>query len=272
MSVDRTRARRVAAVMSAVSLTVALAGCSGSSKDAAPKDTTTVPPTTVSAPSTATTLLSTTTTVGRVASTTTTRSAAPSGPGYTAAKAQWLGAGLVLSGAAQNTALAIAVLDLENGESTDSGSKSGYAAAIAAIEDFEKLPITSVTPSEDAEGNADFQVVNTFFDLPGATDVPSCTNDPGSPAAAAWSSEPANTTSGILLGPLERAVSNLEPRINTNSCFPAAIADLQSLESATRADIVASSAETTGRGSNLYGAEITYLNVLFGTDVLTASS
>jgi hypothetical protein len=282
-------ARALAATgLPAVFLIGALAGCGASSGKATAGTTTptTLTPTTgvasrSSSPpprsgtsvaaSSRTTFPSPATTTRTAARATAPTSAAPSRPDYSAARAQWIGDGLVGSSALQNTALEIAVLDLKNGQSADPGNKSGYAAAIAAIENFENLPLTSVTPAEDAEGQADFKVVNTFFDLPVSTYVPSCSDDPGSPAATAWSDEPANTTSGLLLVPLERAAANLEQGVSTNSCFPAAIADLQSLESATRGDILASSAETSGRGFNLYGAEIAYLSDLFGTDVLTAS-
>ncbi len=266
------KTRRVGSLMLSAGLAIALTGCDGSSKAAAPNGPPTASQTTVRATHPATTLPAPTTTASPASSTTTMTSAAPAGAGYTAARAQWIGSGLVISSAYQNAPLAIAVQDLEDGESTDSGGKSGYAETIAAIEDYERLPITSVTPAERAEAKADFDVINTFFDLRGTTSpTAGCLADPGSPAATAWGGEPSSTTAGILVAPLQEAVTNLEQRVKTNGCFPAAIDDLRHLETATSADIQSSSQAAPDGGVNVYGADIVYLNALFQTDVLMAS-
>jgi hypothetical protein len=141
---------------------------------------------------------------------------------------------------------------------------------MAAIQDFERLPITSVTPAQGAEETADINKVNAFFDLPTTGLVPPCGIASAPGAAAAWTSEPPNTTEGILVGPLQRAVSVLAKDASTDPCIPAAIADLENLESATAADVAASAGETTGGKSNLFGADIAYLNDFFQSQVLTS--
>jgi hypothetical protein len=240
-------------------MVMALAGCGGPSKSKAGAVT-----------STSTTVGSSATTSSTVVATTATTSAPPSGAGFEAAKAQWASEGLVASSALQNTSLQIAVADLEQGQAADPGNRSGYTRAIAAIEDFERLPITSVTPSQDAEATADVNEVNTFFGLPTTGTVPSCGVLSDGAAVAAWSSEPPDTTSGILVAPLQRAVSDLRSGAGSNPCTPAAIADLENLESATAADIAASAGETTGGTPSLFGAGIAFLNDFFQSPVLTS--
>jgi hypothetical protein len=197
----------------------------------------------------------------------------PAGPGYDAARAQWVGDGAVASGFAQNTALDLAVADLRGGESSDTGDTAQYSRVIGLINAYEKIPITSVTPAQDVQANTDIAAVNTFFDIPPGAGQRQCAPpEPGADAAtAAWMTEPTMTSSGVDVPALRTAVADLEQAqardSGATSCYPAAIADLQNLETATPAAIAQSSAAALSGGSSvaaLTGDEITYLNVFFG--------
>jgi hypothetical protein len=179
----------------------------------------------------------------------------------------------VVSSADQNTALQLAVADLERGKSADRGNTSGYSAAIAAIRGFERIPITSVTATEAAKAKADIKAVNAFFGLAPRTDKRGCiAAGPGATAATGeWVTEPADTSSGVTIAPLRQVTNYLRQGESADrgdkSCYPAAIADLQNLQTATAADIAASSGRSpTGgyRVKTLYGDEIAYLNRFFG--------
>ena len=234
-SSDRRRAVQVAGTLLGA-MVMALAGCGGPSTSRAG-----------AASTTSTTVGSSATTSSTVGATTATTSAPPSGAGYEAAKAQWASEGLVASSALQNTSLQIAVADLEQGQAADPGNRSGYTPAIAAIEDFERLPITSVTPSQDAEATADVNEVNAFFGLPTTGTVPSCgvllRMQLRVAAGAANLRTPRPASSSLRCSvpcPTRRSGAG------SNPCTPAAIADLENLGSATAADIAASAGETTG--------------------------
>jgi hypothetical protein len=160
-------------------------------------------------------------------------------------------------------------MDLQQGETTDTGNRSQYPSVVAAIENFERLPITDVTPAQDAEGNSDIALVNRFFDL---SQMVSCGFDDSAStkdAAIAWFTEPDNTTSGITLGPVKTAVSDLEAAETNDpsmtACYPAAVADLDDLETATAAAIAASGAPGGNHANTTFGAEIGYLNDFFAT-------
>jgi hypothetical protein len=97
----------------------------------------------------------------------------------------------------------------------------------------------------------------------------------------AWNTEPHDSTSGIAVAPLRRALADLARQLRLHpDGYPAAIADLRNLASATTADIAASASEFTGGRGTTYGAEIAYLNVFFyllgglhgSPDVLTPAS
>jgi hypothetical protein len=201
---------------------------------------------------------------------------APLRPGYQAAKAQWIGDGLVVGGALQNTALALAVADLQRGEKTRSGDTSGYQVAIAAIEDFEHLPITDVTRAQDAEAGRDFKKVNTFFDLSRLpwSGICGASGPQGMAAAMNWLKEPVGTSFGVIPGPLRTAAADLQEAMNVSPtankyCYPAVIADLEALESASKADIERCFRNSPGRGqeaSGLDDAEIVYVDYFFTDD------
>jgi hypothetical protein len=194
-------------------------------------------------------------------------SASPADPGYQAARQQWLAEGLVVSGAAQNPPLDLAVTDLEHGEVTGSARTSAYPAAIAAIRNLESIPLTSTTPAERHHAAADLAKLGRFFHAPRLGPCGIAAGIAARAAVAQWNAEPHDSTSGIATGPLRHARTDLVLQLRAHpavtSCYPAAIADLTHLESATKADIAASAAEFTGHGSTEYGDDIAYLNVFF---------
>jgi hypothetical protein len=190
-------------------------------------------------------------------------------PGYAAARAQWLGDAEVVSGAGQNTALLLAVADLNRGERTDVNS-SGYAVTIAAITSFAFLPLTSATPAQSARASADIAKVNRFFQLRGNSWDSGCiaSGHGMTAAASAWSMEPNTAVHGALPGPLKTAASDLAAGERSDrgdrSCYPAAIADLANLESASQSEIAAANPLRWSLGSaEVIGAEIAYLNGFF---------
>jgi hypothetical protein len=190
------------------------------------------------------------------------RSGSSADPGYQAAREQWIAEGLVFSGAAEAAPLQLLVIDIKQGEVTDRGDTSGYQQIIATIGDLESLPLTDNTRAQLRRGDADVARINQFFHF---RQVPSCaigSGPAGRAAAAQWSKEPRNTTSGIAAGPLRGALADLNEQIRIHpagtACYPAATADLRSLESATSADIA-----TRGPRWTVYAADIVYLNVFF---------
>jgi hypothetical protein len=191
---------------------------------------------------------------------------------YRAAKNQWIGDAVVVSGAAQNTALDLAVGDLRRGLSSGAGRRKAYEGAIGAITHFAAIPITSVTPSERAQTKSDLERVDRFFGLRRLPWAKGCiTSGPGVEAAAhAWDEEPAGITHGVLVAPLQSAAADLTGGLTSDhgdrSCDPAAVEDLEALESATSSQ-VAESRRSSGFGgqspASLAGAEIAYLDVFF---------
>jgi hypothetical protein len=194
-------------------------------------------------------------------------SALPANSGYQAARQQWIAEGLVFGSAAQNPPLYLAVVDLEHGQVANAGSKPRYRAAIAAINNLEQTPLSNITRAERRGAAADFSRIDRFFHLPAVNNCGVASGTAARAAAAAWNTEPHNSTSGIAAAPLRRALADLAQQLSVHpagtSCYPAAIADLRNLESATKADIRASAVEFTGRGATVFGAEIAYLGVFF---------
>jgi hypothetical protein len=88
-------------------------------------------------------------------------------------------------------------------------------------------------------------------------------------AMRAWDTEPVSTAHGVRLAPLRRAISDLVHGLNSDkgdtACYPAAIADLKSLESATPGQIAASSKviHQSSTIRNLDGFRIAYVNGFF---------
>jgi len=97
--------------------------------------------------------------------TTSSSSTTPSGPGYAAAKKQWLQTVNVLNTANQNPSVQQVVTDLKNGLNTDKNT-SEYNTAISNLEVFLKIPETDVTAAQNAQFNTALNYLNTFFDTP----------------------------------------------------------------------------------------------------------
>jgi hypothetical protein len=194
-------------------------------------------------------------------------SRAPADPGYQAARQQWIAEGLVVSGAGQNPPLDLAVRDLERGDLTDTSGTSGYPAAIAALRNFESLPLTGNTPAQLRRGDADVRKLGRFFGIPLVGPCGTASGPAARAAAAEWKAEPRDDTSGIRAEPLRHALADLVRQLHAHpaktSCYPAAIADLSHLETATKADVAASAGEFNGRGGTEYGDDIAYLNDFF---------
>jgi hypothetical protein len=197
-------------------------------------------------------------------------------PGYLAARQQWLAEELVLSSADQAAPLLLAVLDLKRGEMTDTGKTSRYPQVIAVIKSLESLPLTDNTHAQIRRGRVDLGKISRFFHVRHLGSCAVSSGMAGRAAAAQWSREPSNAVSGVAVRPLLRALADLTEQVRAHppgtSCYPAAIADLNNLKSATMADIAATRAHWTA-----YAADIAYLNVFFnwitglsgGPDVLT---
>lgn len=148
---------------------------------------------------------------------------------YRAARRQWLGSGLMGGSAGQNLALPIAVRDLRVGESTDRGKTAGYQAAIADLQLIDHMPSAMVTTKEARRWRAAQSALDRFFKVPKTAPYGSayeCSTGSSKAAAAAWAKEPNNTTSGVVVGPLERAAADLRSEAGRNPCFASAIDDL----------------------------------------------
>jgi hypothetical protein len=197
-----------------------------------------------------------------VASCGTMHTAGPSGPMYQAAKRQWLGSGLWAGSAAQNLALPVAVRDLRMAESTDAGEKAQYSAAIAQLEVIEHMPDAMVSGKENAKWRAAQSALDRFFKVP-QTDPYNLECDAviNKAATAAWEREPANATSGVIVGPLKQAVVDLEPEAGRDACYSAAIDDLTDLVSATKSGIAHSYSPPCDL--TVLGFEIAYLDGFF---------
>jgi hypothetical protein len=200
-------------------------------------------------------------------STTETTSPTPSGPGYTAARQQIIGEGLVGGGYLENVPWGLAVFDLKSGEYTDTGNKSEYPTVITALQNLETLPDTDATPAQQAEARSDVSVLNGFFGLEQAASCGPDTSALTNEAATSWFTEPDNTTSGVVVSALKAAVTDLQGAETENpagtACYPAAIDDLIGLESATQGDIAASAAPGDNHAVTMFGDEIAYLNEFF---------
>src|ERR1700689_4385308 len=83
-------------------------------------------------------------------------------PFYSLARTRWLSEAQMVSSAWQNIPLVSAVHYLKLGLAKG-GDTSGYAQAIATLEEFERIPITSETTSQMTDSHRDWSMLNTFF-------------------------------------------------------------------------------------------------------------
>jgi hypothetical protein len=192
-------------------------------------------------------------------------------PFYSLARERWLSEAQMVSSAWQNIPLVSAVHDLKLGLAKG-GNTSGYAQAIATLDNFEAIPITSETTTQMTDSHRDWSKLNAFFEV-GAREakvlldkVPS-----GSlfrQARISYDDEPSGLHSGVNLRLLKAAVLDLRREAGVERTravlYVAAIADLTNLQSASAPTIATS-------GGNLldpYRQDIDYLNVLFETERL----
>jgi hypothetical protein len=88
----------------------------------------------------------------------------PSGPGYLAARQEWLAWPTSSnSGSTVYAPLEYVISDLTNGLKTDKNT-SGYASAIKTLGDIVKQPDAMLTPSEQTHINSDIKTLNVFFE------------------------------------------------------------------------------------------------------------
>jgi hypothetical protein len=193
-------------------------------------------------------------------------------PFYSLARMRWLSEAQMVSSALQNIPLVSAVHDLKIGLA-QGGDTSGYARAIATLQDFESIPITSETTAQMNESHRDCATLNAFFDV-GTSEASILLKDVPSgslfrQARISYGDEPAGLHDGVNLRLLKAAVVDLQGETSDEGSrailYVAAIADLTNLESATATTIAAS-------GDNLlnpYRQDVYYLNTLFETQRLS---
>jgi hypothetical protein len=187
-------------------------------------------------------------------------------PFYSLARTRWLSEAQMVSSALQNIPLVSAAHDLTRGLAKG-GNTSGYAKAIATLNNFESIPITSETTAQMAASHRDWSMLNVFFDVGTSQakilldDVPS-----GSlfrDARISYGDEPAGLHSGVNLRLLRAAVIDLRSEASDEGpravLYVAAIADLTNLESASAATIATSG----GSLLNPIRQDVYYLNTLF---------
>lgn len=199
--------------------------------------------------------------------------------GYEAAKVQWVGSSLSSGEAGQNANIPMVLADLssEPGQASLPSSEK----VIAILRDYEMLPDTGYTAALSARANAEEAAIDAYFHT--TPDVNSCfplTGRNGLKAERAWDNEPADNTQGVRILPLRLAIADLSEGLKSDkgdtACYPAAIADLQGLESATPGEVKAASTPwpATPRPSNgdLDGDRIFYLNDFFAQSVAKKAS
>jgi hypothetical protein len=193
--------------------------------------------------------------------------AATKRPYFTQARNFWLSEAQMVSSALQNVPLVDAARYLERGLSANGADVSGYAAAIATIKAFERIPITSESRAQVRWSHRDWPLLNTFFELT-PNEVSVLDNDVPSGASydaaqRAWLEEPVGVEHGLKKSPLKTIIvifrAARSARARRATIYEAALVDAQSLESANARDIALSGRSLT----NLYGQDIYYLNVFF---------
>jgi hypothetical protein len=194
-------------------------------------------------------------------------SAAANRPYFSVARTLWLSEAEMVSGALQNVPLVAAAHDLERGLSVHGADVDGYARAITTINAFERIPLTSETPSQVRTSHRDWANLNAFFDV---TPVEEAVLDDDVPSGAqygaarrAWQHEPSGVHNGLSVALLETVASNLRAaraaRPSRSIIYQAALADALSLEHARPSDLAAMSDSLL----DPYTQDIYYLNVIF---------
>jgi hypothetical protein len=218
--------------------------------------------------------------LGALALTTTTcanvADAAGNRPYFSVARTLWLSEAQMVSGALQNVPLVAAAHDLELGLATHAGDVQGYAKAIATINAFERIPLTSETSSQRSASHRDWATLNAFFDVTPSeetildNDVPSGSQYDA--AQRAWEREPSGVHNGLSVALLQTAVSDLRvaraAQPDRAIIYQAALVDARSLEHARTTDLAA----TPRSLLDPYTQDIYYLNVIFQASRLSLST
>ncbi len=181
----------------------------------------------------------------------------------------------MVSSAEQNIPLLGAVRDLTKGLSIRGGETTGCRAAIATIENFERIPLTSETYEQLRASHRDWPTLNAFFGVSAREakilhdDVPAgaCYDQ----AQRAYAGEPSGILRGLNVSDLKMTVFDLEREVralpNRALVYEAAIVGAASLERANARDIAA-----TGHAPlRTFSQDIYYLNEFFRSARLQVS-
>jgi hypothetical protein len=168
--------------------------------------------------------------------------ASPRTADYAAAREEWVSAQVLSGGAYQAVPLILVVADLRH--AVDAGADQvTYDRVINTIVTFGRLPDAMLTPVERRESDEDVAAIDHFFGFAKSPWSGGCIShgSEASAAAHAWSQEPKGTRAGISEAWLKVAEADLEHGLRSDagdrSCYPAAILDLKSLQSATARQI-----------------------------------
>jgi hypothetical protein len=202
-------------------------------------------------------------------------SVSPLRPDFDAAKVRWESAAVTVSGALQNVPLASAVSDLQRGLASGQGNTAGYAKAIATIRDFESIPLTSETPSQQSRAKRDWSSLNTFFQLTSAQvhvlDDSLASGALFVAAKRAYDREPLGKGHGVVVPYLRTALGDLRRAVTAQQgravLYQAAIADLRNLATASPSDVATSEKDLT----NPTVQDVYFLNAYFETERLQNS-
>jgi hypothetical protein len=197
-------------------------------------------------------------------------------PFFSVARTLWLSEAQMVSGALQNVPLVAAAHDLERGLTVHGANIDGYAKAIATLNAFERIPLTSETPSQMSASHRDWATLNAFFDVTPAEEAVLDNDVPSGPqfdaAQHAWRREPSRVHKGLSVALLETVVANLRAARTAQPgraiIYQAALVDAQSLEHARATDLVA----TPDALLDPYTQDIYYLNVIFEASRLASST
>ena len=188
---------------------------------------------------------------------------------FQAARAQWLDAALT-GGAAQNIGFVLTLQDLRAAPLVHGRSAASYRAALSNLGALENLPDTDVSAQENRNASREFAALDRFFAVTKhqqEQDSNCQTRGQGlAGASIAWAQEPIGADAGIRSAPIRTALADLRRGISSDrgqvGCYPAIIADLQALQTATPAEIADSSDENGA--TNYLGYEIFDIDSVIG--------
>jgi len=204
-----------------------------------------------------------------------------------AARHQWVGAQLLSGGAEQAVPLIPVVADLEQAIAAGA-HRTTYTRAINTIVKFGELPDAMMTPAQSKQFTADITAISSFLGFKKSPWTTGCVSHGAEARAAAqaWSEEPQGTNKGILKSHLRAAAADLTRGLRIDagdrSCYPAAIEDLDNLQTATAAEIAATPNAHGGSFKDPGAVQVAWADILWLDDwfdftghdagVLTSSS